>query len=170
MKTSKKIGLIAVSLLFVMASCQKTDDFNVNNVEGRYVGTLTSGLKSASGSTIDATADVAKTKNGEIEVHCYGGEMDTTFMLNYYENHDSVMVCMTDSDFEHEYGHMMGAGHMSGGMMGDQVKGQTEWQHHMSDEHKNGDEHYGGFNMNSHTFGYNFRMASGNVQFMGVKK
>jgi hypothetical protein len=40
--------------------------------------------------------------------------MDTTFMLNYYENHDSVMVCMTDSDFEHEYGHMMGAGHMSG--------------------------------------------------------
>jgi hypothetical protein len=164
MKTSKKIGLIAVSLLFVMASCQKTDDFNVNNVEGRYVGTLTSGLKSASGSTIDATADVAKTKNGEIEVHCYGGEMDTTFMLNYYENHDSLMVCMTGNDFEHAYGHM------SGGIMSDQAKGQTEWQHHMSDEHKNGDQHYGGFNMNSHTFGYTFRMASGNVQFMGAKK
>ncbi len=170
MKTSKKIGWIAGALLFVMASCQKTDDFNVNNVEGRYTGTLTSGLKSASGGTFDATADVTKTKNGEIEVHCYGGEMDTTFMLSYYENHDSVMVCQTGSDFEHAYGHMLGAGHMSGGMMGDQAKGQTQWQHHMTNEHENGDKHFGGFDMTRHTFGYTFSMASGNVQFKGVKK
>lgn len=170
MKTSKKIGWIAGLLFFVMTACNKTDDFNVNNIEGRYVGTLTSGLKSASSGTLDATADVTKTKNGEIEVHCYGGEFDSTFMLNYFENHDSVMVCLTNSDFQHTYGYMMGTGHMSGGMMGDQTKVQTQWQHHMSDKHKSGDQHFGGFDMNGNSFGYTFRMASGNVQFMGVKK
>lgn len=170
MKTSKKIGWIAGALLFVMVACEKTEDFNVNTLEGRYVGTLTSGLKSASGATLNATADVTKTKNGEIEVHCYGGEFDSTFMLNYFENHDSIMVCLTDSDFEHEYGHMMGAGHMSGGMMGNNSKNGTAWQNHMNSDHQTGDQHFGGVDMTGNTFGYTFKMTSGNVQFMGTKK
>ena len=55
----------------------------------------------------------------EIEVHCFGKEIDTTFMLDYYEHNDSVMVCLTGSDFEFMYGHMLGEGHMGGGMMND---------------------------------------------------
>jgi hypothetical protein len=39
----------------------------------------------------------------------------------------------------------------------------------MSDEHKNGDEHYGGFEMTGGTFGYTFRMASGDIHFQGTK-
>lgn len=170
MKTSTKIGWIAGLLLFVTIACEKTEDFNVKTIEGRYIGTLTSGLKSASGVTIDATADIRKTKDGEIQVHCYGGEFDSTFMLNYFENYDSIMVCLTDRDFQYEYGHMMGAGHMSGGMMGNRSNNGTTWQNHMNNNHQPGDRHFGGFGMNGHTFGYTFKMASGNVQFTGVKK
>ncbi len=39
--------------------------------------------------------------------------------------------------------------------------GETEWQHHMDDEHQPGDEHFGGFDMGNHSFGYSFQMMEG---------
>ena len=95
-------------------------------------------------------------------------------MLNYFQDNDSVMVCLTGSDFQHAYGHMMGQGHMGGGMMGDIQNGQTEWQRHMADEHKAGDKHYGGFDMMNSSFGYTFHNYNGGshmiMNFEGTKK
>ena len=113
-----------------------------------------------------ATSEVTKTGDGEIEVHCYGDELDTTFMLNYYSNNDSVMVCLTGNAFEEMYEHMMGQGHMGGGMMGDISDGETPWQHHLNDEHQPGDEHFGGFDMINNTFGYRFQMTDGDNQYL----
>ncbi|MCY1721084.1 hypothetical protein OU798_12070 [Prolixibacteraceae bacterium Z1-6] len=169
MNTKAKLFLV-VAVIIGLAACNKTEEPIDNSIEGTYVGTLTvNGLKSASetmqGST-SATADVTKTGDGQIEVHCYNDDIDTTFMLNYFDNHDSIMVCLNGDDFEHMYGHMYGQGHMGGGMMGDITNGETEWQHHMDDEHKDGDEHFGGFDPMNHTFGYRFRMFEGDTSYM----
>jgi len=170
MKTTLKL-LVAIALITGIASCEKSEETPLDNtIEGTYTGTLTSeGLKSAAGviaGSTSATADVTKTGDGEIEVHCYSDELDTIFMLDYFDNHDSVMVCLTGDAFEEMYGHMMGEGHMGGGMMGDINNGETEWQHHMDDEHQSGDEHFGGFDMSNHTFGYRFQMTDENSTYM----
>ena len=178
MKNRLNFWIVAALVLVGLASCDKTEE-NIpdNSVEGSYTGTLTNqGLKSATGTikeTTNATADVTLVSEEEIEVHMYGYELDTTFMLNYYEDHDSVMVCLTGEKFEAIYGHMLGAGHMDGGMMGDINNGETEWQHHMEDEHTNGDEHFGGFDMGNHSFGYSLMMEENGVpyylHFQGTK-
>lgn len=173
MRKMKRVGMMMLLVLLVFTACKKADEFSVNTIDGIYLGTLSlsSGQKSASvQADVTATAVVTKTSAGEIEVHCYGGEFDSTFMLNYFENHDSVMVCLNGSDFEHTYGHMMGHGHMAGGMMNDLQKGETEWQHHMYDEHKMGDTHFGGFDMNTNNFSYTFKMTDGYSHFNGHKK
>jgi len=168
MKTKTKLFLV-VAIIIGLAACNKTDEPIDNSIEGTYVGTLTTdGLKSATGVMPDssnAKADVTKINDEQIEVHCYNDEIDTTFMLNNFENHDIVMVCLNGEDFKYMYGHMYGQGHMGGGMMGDITNGETEWQHHMDDEHKQGDEHFGGFDMGNQTFGYHFKMMDGNMPY-----
>ncbi len=169
----KKIILLFVSALIVagFTACNKSEEaIPDNSIEGRYVGTLTiETVKSATRmmpENTSASADITKTGDGEIEVHCYSDELDTTFMLDYFDNHDSVMVCLTGDAFQEMYGHRMGEGHMSGGMMGDINDGETEWQHHRNDEHQFGDQHFGGFDLSNHTFGYRFITRNGNHQYM----
>jgi len=57
-----------------------------------------------------------------------------------------------------------------GDMMGDMMNGETEWMHHLDDEHNEGDEHYGGFDMQHNTFGYQFRMGNETMTFQGTKQ
>ena len=122
-------GAILAVALMGFTSCEKTEDLKANDIEGVYEGTfsVSSSLKATS---LDAsenhhgTAEVSLMGDNQIEVHCFGEEIDTTFMLDYYEHNDSIMVCLTGDDFEHMYGHMLGEGHMGegmmdGGMMGD---------------------------------------------------
>ncbi len=179
MKNGMKFGIMVVLTSLVIASCEKEDNFSSKSIEGTYVGTLTvdEALKSVVGLTdgdYEATAEVTHMGEGLLEIHFYGNDLDTTFMLNYYAQNDSLMVCLTGDEFENQYGHMLGQGHMSGGMMGDKIKGETEWMHHMSDEHDDGEEHFGGFDMNMHTFSYRFMMMDDNnpyfLNFQGQKK
>jgi len=172
------IGLLLASAIVVGTSCEKTNDQAIGDIEGTYKGLFieSTGLKSAlfDGNTEhDGIAEVTMMGDGQIQVHCYGDLIDTTLMLNYFEYSDSVMVCNTGDDFENEYGHMYGAGHMSGGMMGDMMSGETEWMHHMNDEHQEDDEHFGGFNMEDGSFMYSFRMIDGFtpyfLKFQGIK-
>jgi len=173
----KKIKLIITTALsvVVLAACEKSDNVSVPEIEGTYVGTLT-GFENAKGNTgvntnEAAIAEIRKTGNELIEVHLYSDGMDTTFVLNHYENNNSVLVCLNGDDFENMYGHMLGQGHGNGGMMGDMQNGETEWTHHLSDEHQEGDEHYGGFEMQTHTFDYQLNMMDGinsyNLKFQG---
>jgi len=162
------VGAILAVVVMGFTSCEKAENLNENDIEGVYDGTfsVSSSLKAASldGSEGDhGSAVVSRMGNNQIEVHCFGEEIDTTFMLDYYEHNDSVMVCLTGDNFEHMYGHMLGEGHMGGGLMGggmmdDIQNGESEWMHHMNDEHEEGDEHFGGFDMHEKTFTYSFRM------------
>jgi len=62
---------------------------------------------------------------------------------------------------------------MEGGVMGDLQNNETEWMHHLNDEHQEDDEHFGGFDMQHQTFGYHFiRTEEGltyNMVFQGEK-
>ena len=173
-----KILLLAFVGIFVFGACQKDNQSENKNVEGTYVGnfTTTSTLKSAqlaANINSSATAVVSKLNDEQIKIHCFGDELDSTFILNMYDNGDSLMVCLDGQDFKNEYGHMMGDGSMmgSGSMMGNNS---TEWGKHMNGEHKVGDNHFGGFDMQNGTFGYSFKTMTGSStnykKFQGTKK
>jgi hypothetical protein len=164
-KNWKSLLTIIIVILFV--SCQKSDDIGYNDVTGTYVGTLTSNLANKSSETMvtkDATVVVNRVGN-QIQVNCYAEDFDTTIMLGTYNHNDEVMVCLTGEEFENMYGHMLGQGHMNGNM---QNNG-TEWMQHLSNEHQEGDEHFGGFDMQHHSFNYTFRMSNGDYHFQGTR-
>lgn len=165
------ISLIAISLI----ACEDYDEVNEADISGKYIGVFseTSTLKSTQsvGQTeYDATADIKLISDRQIEMHCYGNLLDTTIILDYYHHNDSILVCLTGADFEEMYDHMKGMGHMSGGMMGDLRDGETEWRHHMNDEHVAGDEHFGGFDMRHNTLTYTFKMNEWHYKFIGAKQ
>ena len=173
--------LMITAVLLGLEACNENEMPGIYKLEGTYKGEFKTGA-SLNGPFIheagitQATAEVSAISDDEIEVHCYGIELDTTIVLSYYQHNDSVMVCATGDDFDHIYGHMPGEGHMSGsgGMMGDKTNNETEWMHHMVDEHANGDEHFGGFDMHDHSFGYTFEMMEGlsvhYLRFEGMKQ
>lgn len=175
MKHLMRFSGIAVILLVLFTACDKNET-NETIIEGVYKGTLT-GLqtKSVDGvtETNTATSDITIIGENEIQIHCYSENFDTTFMMNYYMDSDSAYVCFNGDDFEEMYGHMLGNGHM-GGMMGDKANSETEWQHHMNDEHQHGDEHFGGFDITNHRFNYTFQMnrndSLDDLHFQGVKQ
>jgi hypothetical protein len=175
-------GLLLLSVLIGMSSCEETNDQVIGDIEGTYEGSFSKSTSLKSNpidgrDEHDGIAEVSMMGENQIQVHCFGNEIDTTFILDYYEHNNSVMVCLTGDDFKSTYGHMLGEVHMSGGMMGqmmgDIVAGETEWMHHMSDEHDEGDEHFGGFDMHDGTFSYSFHMMDNftpyYLKFHGVK-
>ena len=179
MKTNNylKILLFAIVGTFVFGACQKDNQTGNQSVEGTYVGNFTSSTTLKNGLIADGnrmdTAIVKQLNNGQVNVHCFGDDLDTTFILNTYHSGDSLMVCLDGQDFDNEYGHMMGQGSMMGGgnMMGNNS---TEWGQHMNGEHKVGDKHFGGFNMLNGTFSYSFKMMEGTStnykKFQGTRK
>lgn len=172
------ISMVAIAM-FGLTACEKSESPIGESLEGTYVGTLINqdGLKGGSvvsKSEDEAIAEITKIGKKTIEVHIYNVELDTTFLLNYYKYMNSVEVCFTGDDFGNMYGHMLGQGHMNGGMMGDMRDNETEWGHHLNDEHQNDDEHFGGFDMEDHTFKYRLTMMEGGIpydfQFQGIRK
>jgi hypothetical protein len=129
-------------------SCEKNVDSDkdfIAEITGSYEGTLTYSF-SADNNTSAAYANVESINDSQIEIHCYGEAFDTIVILDVYEHYDSALVCLTGDEFESEYGHTNG--HMQH-MMHDN---ETDWIHHVEDEHDEGDEHFGGFDMQNHTF------------------
>ncbi len=178
-KTMIGSGMMLIALLVV--SCNKETQMNndlsyFDQIAGNYTGAfLSESLKS----TIEAHAEIQMNSDSSIRVHCYGGNIDTTFMLDLFSQHDSLYVCLTGDDFYNEYGHMRnvigsmmnGFGSMMGGN-GSTSSDSTGWMHHLSVDHKNREPHFGGFDLNNHTFGYSFEDMGNNnmlMRFEGTK-
>lgn len=172
----KKINLIISTVLsmLVLAACEKSEDVSSQEIEGTYVGFLTGFDNAKSENNESAIAEIRKSGKELIEVHLYSHRVDTTFMLNYYEHNNSVLVCLNGDDFENMYGHMLGQGHINGGMMGDMQNDESEWVHHLKDEHQDNDDHFGGFEMHTNTFDYQLNMMDGinsyNLKFQGKRE
>ena len=167
--------LLSSAVLFVACEDENMSDessVDLEEIIGKYEGILT--VSDISGnsnneSSRTAVADVDITGDGQVNVHCYGEGIDTTFMLNVYAHNDSAMVCFSGQVFEAEYGHMMGQGHMMHG----NISSGTDWMHHLDDEHQDEDEHFGGFDMNMHSFTCDFGIMENdtlrNAHFNGSK-
>jgi hypothetical protein len=178
MKKIRLITIITIMITLVFIGCEDSDSFPNSAIAGTYVGTISNSndakYKDYLKTEDEAVANITIIGNNLIQVHLYDVEIDTTFIVNYYDDMDSVNVCFSGDDFESMYGHMLGQGHSNGGMMGDMKQNETEWMHHLNDEHQEGDEHYGSFDMQNHTFSYQFtKWEAGlthDLQFQGVKK
>lgn len=178
MKKNRSFTIITFMITLVFVGCVDSDPIPHNAISGAYVGTITDIDNAQSKGYLktedDAIADITKIGFNLLKVHLYHAELDTIFMVNYYENKDSVNVCFTGNDFESMYGHTLGQGHANGDMMGDIQNNETEWMHHLNDEHQEGDDHYGGIDKLNHTFSYEFTISEGDLThgflFQGVKK
>ena len=169
MKQIRILTIIMVITVLIMAACEpSSDSLNLSDdIAGTYKGSLTSITKILSNEQLsdDAFVEIRRMTNDLIEVHMYHEDLDSLFMLNYYDHLDSTMVCLTGNDFEFMYGHMLGQGHTGGNMMGHMQNNETEWMHHLSDEHHEGDEHFGGFNRQMQTFEYRFTMKREQIHY-----
>ena len=81
MKALKYITFTGIIILsgFVL-SCQKETMVLTDLTEGvigTYIGTLKNGT---TGNQVEAAADVIKTDNSLVEIHCYSSTIDTTFV------------------------------------------------------------------------------------------
>lgn len=176
MKKVRLFLVMSILTLVVFSSCEKTElQLDTQAILGTYKGTITpeTNLKSSTDGSFDGTMDISDAGNGQIEVHCYGGDIDTTFMLDYYPNGDSTMVCLTGDAFEEMYGHSMGQENMGENMgnMGnmENMSDMMDWSTHMSTEHQEGDEHFGGFDMTKGTFDYTMLTETERLRFQGKK-
>jgi hypothetical protein len=170
MKSLKILSIVVFALFSItILSCNKNDnqvDPNLTSgLTGTYTGTLTTdGLKG----TGPATADITAINNYTVRIHCYGDDIDTTIMLELYEDGNMMRVCFTDDDFYNEYGHRQSDDHH---MMGNN-SGWTNWGQHMSNDHQGDDKHYGYFNMENHQFDYTFNVTTPSAtytqQFVGA--
>lgn len=196
MRNLRKVSFFGMAILIsTMISCSNDDADELTliseektvDISGVYTGTLkTEGTEKIS----EATFEVTMLDSMNVEIHCYGEEMDTTFMMHMYEYGDSIMICYTDSIFMMEYGHHMsdsthgmgdngmGDGSMGdGGMMGDGngmgSNGMMNWMDHMDEEHDSTDMHYGGFDMTNQSCDYTIKINDGDNEilkrFQGTK-
>jgi len=166
MKTIKYLAFTGIIIISVLAlSCQKEKQTEIGlteNVVGTYKGTLKS---LETGNTILATADIIKTDESIVQIHCYSTALDTTFVMEMFEYGDSLMLCNIGNDFKDQYGHdRMNEHHMM------EQTNRQDWTHHMDEEHNQGDVHYGGFNMVDHSFGYTFIMGNDSTLHFNGKK
>ena len=157
-------GMLVIAVALLFTACNKNDDLVYSDVAGVYEGTLTTDVagKSISSKSNNTATAVVTMVGDEIEVRCYNDDFDTTIMLNLYEDGDMINTCLTGTEFENMYGHMMGQSNMNGNMG-------SEWMQHLNNEHQDTDEHFGGFNMKNHSFNYTFKMETGNFHFQGMK-
>jgi hypothetical protein len=160
-------SIFLITIVIFLFSCEKSDDLNNIDVTGTYAGTLTSSLtnRSSNSESIKPATVVVNSFGNQIQVHCFAEDFDTSVILDIYDHNNNVMVCLTGEEFENMYGHMLGQGHMNSNM---QNNG-TDWMQHLSNEHQEGDEHFGGFDMQYHSFNYTFRMHNGDFHFEGLK-
>lgn len=173
MKITRLLQIALALGLFAFVACGKDEESITNSIEGTYKGIISfeDGLKSVSATDHEGTAVITKNGDDEIQVHCYGADLDTIFMLNYFEHNDSILVCLTGEEFQHHYGHRLGQGHMNGGgMIEHSTENETPWAHHLNDEHQEGDEHFGGFHMGNNAFNYSIRTEQGYYHFEGQKQ
>lgn len=142
--------IAGLAILFVSCEKEKAGPDLADLVVGTYTGTISETPLKAG---VTATTDVTKSDYNKVTIHTYSTAIDTTFMMELFENGDSLMVCNLGDDFFRQYGHdRMGQHHMMGS------SSDLDWMHHMDEEHQPGEEHFGGFNMTNHTFGYKYIM------------
>ncbi|MCF6184457.1 MAG: hypothetical protein L3J56_07505 [Bacteroidales bacterium] len=166
MKTLKilSISIVAILVTFTVA-CNKKN--NVQDLSSEISGIYTGTLKSNNQKNVsDAVADISESGDNQIEIHCYGNDIDTTFVQRLFDDGDTIQMCSVGDAFYNEYGHQMTNQSEHHDMMKDSEG--MSWAHHMDEEHDENDEHYGFFNLSEGTFSYTFNLMSGGVAYTAI--
>ena len=166
-KLSFKIFAITAAFIF-FATCDKNTDTISTNSLNDLTGTYYGEYVSVSGQSVSkaGTVSVENASGSELSIHCLAEDLDTTYMVNAYDDGDSIMACDTSVDFSDDY-HMSDHDHMMMSM--DDYE--TDWMHHMEDAHDTFDIRFGGFSMTDHSFSCDFTTSSGDtLSFTGNKK
>jgi len=84
------IGILMSSAILAWVSCSKSTGDPSGDIEGIYVGSFTRTASLKSTEVIERVvytgndfAEVTVVDDNQIQVHCYGEEIDTTFVLDY---------------------------------------------------------------------------------------
>jgi len=182
-KTTFLVSLIVATIFAV--SCKKTD-INTNNsdlsssVSGTYSGVL---KNSQTNQSVPGTLNVLAINDSVISMHCIADNFDTTINMMLYNNNDSIMMCFIGQDFYNEYGHNLDnhnfcnskpSGWHSGwenehdNWWGDKNNMWNAWNNHMNTQHNPGDQHYVGFNPNTHSCNYSFTVATASATYSEI--
>ncbi|MGD9993721.1 MAG: hypothetical protein AB7S69_10505 [Salinivirgaceae bacterium] len=205
MKNLNVFFLVAATLsVLIFSSCEEadpvvteTDTVLASEVIGTYIGTLKS---SQTNQIKEATITVTMQNDSLVMMHCMAENFDSTFIMQLYQNHDSIMVCYTGQDFYNEYGHNTNnydfcnnqpSGWTNDNWMNDDNcwgnnntnwgnsawAGNDQWNawtNHMNTQHNQNDSHYGGFDPTKNSCFYEFSMYNNNTEyfelFEGVKQ
>lgn len=162
----KKVNLILVALIgvTVLMSCKKDQNPSIENVVGNYKGTLIDPITQNNEGT--ATTEVTQIDDETVQIHCTGTNLDTTIVINVYENNDSLMCCSHQMSAGCHDGN--GNGMMGGGMMGgNNNKKSSNWNNHKKTMSCQSGTHGGGFDTNNNSFNYLF---NNNLKFSGTKQ
>lgn len=163
----KHWNLLFSLVVVLLSSCEKSENVDLNDITGTYTGTLTSNLTTRLSQTnlVQPATMMVSNFGNQIKIHCLAENFDATAVLETYKHHDSIMICLTGEAFKNMYGHALHQGNMDNHM---QTNG-TEWMQHLNNEHQLGDEHFGGFDMQHHSFSYRFKMSNDDFYFEGFK-
>lgn len=162
----KKVNLILVALIgFVfLTSCKKDQNHGIESVVGNYKGTLIDPVTQNNEGT--ATVEVTQIDDETVQIHCSGANVDTTIVMNVYENSDSLMCCTHQMSMGCHSGN--GSGMMGGGMMGgNNNKKSSNWYNHKKTMSCQSGAHNGGFDTQNNSFRYLF---NDNLKFSGTKQ
>lgn len=158
-------------LSFVFIGCNESDDMELDQLSGTYVGTI-NGINLAKISDTEPqgsfTAEVRIGKN-QLEVSCFGPEFNAEFMLEYFEHVDSYMVCLVGEDYKNFYG--SSHGNSNGNHMNRMQINGTPWINHLHHSHQsNQNLSNGRFDLNHRTFVCTFLWNGQRITFNGVKQ
>ncbi len=154
----RKIILLNISILLtvLLASCSKTPQpatLSAKAVAGTYQGSFT-----ATNFKTTGVANVDPVNDSMVSIHCYDSVgFDTTFVMQLFQNGDSIMLCSNGQNFYNQYGRYRYS--MMGSMMGS--SGMTAWQQFLNTQHDPGNGQYGSFDMMNGSFYYPFTDSTG---------
>lgn len=167
----KQVFLGLILLSFVLFGCSDSNDIELDNLSGTYVGVI-------DGLDVEKSLDLkfqgpftakVRIRGEQLEVHCFGTNLDELFMLDYYEHNGNYMVCLTGVDHKNYYGtehRMINGNHMHG-----MQRNVSPWMNHLNTAHNSDENHFNGeFNLIQGSFMCTFLWNDQPITFKGVKQ
>jgi len=172
--------IVAITGLLFM-SCEKdnkTPAGNINDtpivladeVVGNYSGLI---VNSSTDQSQSAVLVVNAINDSVVTLSCIANGIDTTIMVQLYENSQQINVCFLGQDFYNQYGYNLNNNDfctskpegwnndwcMNNNCWGGQDQWNA-WTNHQNSQHNQGDVHFGGFDLENISCNYGFQFSS----------
>ncbi len=169
----KNIYFYTTLILLLTNACNETNDSVSTDLSGTYVGTLDKEKLSKSSFDLSQVKYFMEIKHEEdfLKAHCFGPDLNTTFILEYHQHRETYMICLSGEDYQHLYrqeqqNYLMGGRHMKASQNSD-----TPWIKHLISLDNSTSDHYKGeFNRDNSSFTCTFLYEGNILTFKGQKQ